>query len=103
MGEWTHGSTFFRPRYELEVSGQLHATAVLPPGKEHPVPIGQEVGWTPETVWTIWRIFLNLPGLELRPLSRPASIQSQYRLRYPGSLIKWNINYIIINIIILVG
>jgi hypothetical protein len=30
----------------LEVSGQLHAPAALPPGKEPPVPIGQEVGWT---------------------------------------------------------
>jgi hypothetical protein len=30
----------------LEVSGQLHAPAALPPGKEPPVPIGYEVGWT---------------------------------------------------------
>jgi hypothetical protein len=29
--------------------------------------------------------FLTLPGLELRPLSRPAHSQSLYRLRYPGS------------------
>jgi hypothetical protein len=28
------------------------------------------------------RIFLTLPGLELRPLGRPASSQSLYRLRY---------------------
>jgi hypothetical protein len=28
--------------------------------------------------------FFTLPGLELRPLSRPARSQSQYRLRYPG-------------------
>jgi hypothetical protein len=28
----------------------------------------------------------TLPGLELRPLSRPARSQSLYRLRYPGSL-----------------
>jgi hypothetical protein len=25
------------------------------PGKETPVLIGWEVGWTPEPVWTIWR------------------------------------------------
>jgi hypothetical protein len=31
------------------------------------------------------RKFLTLPGLELRPLSRPARSQSLYRLRYPGS------------------
>jgi hypothetical protein len=29
---------------------------------------------------------LTLPGLEPRPLSRPARSQSLYRLRYPGSL-----------------
>jgi hypothetical protein len=32
------------------------------------------------------RKFLNLPGLELRPLGRSARSQSLYRLRYPGSL-----------------
>jgi hypothetical protein len=31
------------------------------------------------------RKFLTLPGLELKPLSRPARSQSLYRLRYPGS------------------
>jgi hypothetical protein len=31
------------------------------------------------------RTFLILPGLELRPFSRPARSQSVYRLRYPGS------------------
>jgi hypothetical protein len=31
------------------------------------------------------RIFLTLPGLELRPLGRPARDQSLHRLRYPGS------------------
>jgi hypothetical protein len=43
MGEWRcspaiHdlGST------QMEVSGQLHALAALPPGKESPAPIGQE-------------------------------------------------------------
>jgi hypothetical protein len=29
--------------------------------------------------------FLTLPGLDLRPLGRPARSQSLYRLRYPGS------------------
>jgi hypothetical protein len=28
----------------LEGGGQFHAPAALPPGKEHPVPIGQEAG-----------------------------------------------------------
>jgi hypothetical protein len=33
------------------------------------------------------RKFLTLPGLELRPLGRPARSQSLYRLRYPGSFV----------------
>jgi hypothetical protein len=32
------------------------------------------------------RKFLTLPGLELRPLGRPARTQTLYRLRYSGSL-----------------
>jgi hypothetical protein len=39
----------------MEVSGQLHDTAALPPGKELPVPIGYEAGWAPESVWLRWR------------------------------------------------
>jgi hypothetical protein len=29
----------------MEVSGQICASAALPPKKEFPVPIGQEAGW----------------------------------------------------------
>jgi hypothetical protein len=32
------------------------------------------------------RKFSTLPGLELRPLSRPARSQSLYRLRYPAPI-----------------
>jgi hypothetical protein len=32
------------------------------------------------------RTLLTLPGLELRPLGRPARSQSLYRLRYPSSV-----------------
>jgi hypothetical protein len=35
----------------MELSGQLHAHAALPP----PVPIGQEAREAPEQVWTLWR------------------------------------------------
>jgi hypothetical protein len=35
------------------------------------------------------RKFITLPGLELRPLDSSARSQSQYRLRYPGSLSGW--------------
>jgi hypothetical protein len=37
----------------MGVSGQSQApAALLPPGKEPPVPIVQEAGWAPEPVWT---------------------------------------------------
>jgi hypothetical protein len=35
----------------MEVSGQLHAPAALPPKKEPPTPIGQEARRAPELVW----------------------------------------------------
>jgi hypothetical protein len=35
------------------LSGHLHAPVALPAGKEPPIPIGQEAGWAPETVWTL--------------------------------------------------
>jgi hypothetical protein len=38
----------------MEVSGQFHAPASLPPGKEPSVPTVSESGWAPETVWTLW-------------------------------------------------
>jgi hypothetical protein len=37
----------------MGVSGQPHAPAAFyPRGKGPTVPIGQEVGWAPEAVWT---------------------------------------------------
>jgi hypothetical protein len=55
MGEWVNRSTFSWPRHHLEMSSQVYAPAALPPKKEPPVPIGWEVGWAPEPVWTTWR------------------------------------------------
>jgi hypothetical protein len=55
MGEWIHKSTFAWPRDYLEMSGQLHASAALPPQKEPTVLIGYEAGWIQEPVWTTWR------------------------------------------------
>jgi hypothetical protein len=37
------------------------------------------------------RKLLQLPGLELRPLGRPARSQSLYRLRLPGSPVVWSL------------
>jgi len=36
----------------MEVSGQLHALAILPQGKEPLVPTGYKAGWAPEPVCT---------------------------------------------------
>jgi hypothetical protein len=55
----------------LEVSGQLHTPAVLLPGKELPIPIGDEVGCTPEPVWITWRKIFLPTGIELLQLRRP--------------------------------
>jgi hypothetical protein len=43
-------------------------------------------GWVDPRTDLERRKILPLPGLELRPLGRPARSQSLYRLRYPGSL-----------------
>jgi hypothetical protein len=34
----------------MEVSGQLHAPAIVPQGKLSPVAIEKEAGWAPEPV-----------------------------------------------------
>jgi hypothetical protein len=67
----------------MEVSGQLHAPAALPPGKKPPVPI-EKVGPRAGLDYLEKRKFLILPGHERRALGRPARSQSLYRLSYPG-------------------
>jgi len=52
------------------------------PGKD-PVPIVQEVGWAPGTVWTGAE---NLVPTGIRSPDRPARSQSLYRLSYPALL-----------------
>jgi hypothetical protein len=66
----------------MEVSGQLHAMAALPPGERAPGThwIG---GWVDSSAGLDdmeKRKFLTLPGLELRSLGRPARSHSLYRL-----------------------
>jgi hypothetical protein len=65
------------------MSGQLHAPAALRRGKTHWIG-----GWVDPRAGLDdmeKRKFLTLPGLELRPIGRPARSQSLYQLRYPGS------------------
>jgi hypothetical protein len=54
------------------------------PGKD-PVPIVQEAGWAPETVWTNAE---NLATTGIRSPDRPARSQSLYRLSYQAHLSK---------------
>jgi hypothetical protein len=55
------------------VSGQFHAPAASPPGKELPIVIGKEDEWAPGPVWTWWRRekipSFSLPGIEPRSSS----------------------------------
>jgi hypothetical protein len=62
------------------MSGQLHAPAALPPLDRRLGGPQSRSGRCGEK-----RKFLTLPGLELRPLSRPARSRSLWRLSYPGS------------------
>jgi hypothetical protein len=76
--------TFSCPRRYLEVSGQLHATADLPPGKELRCPLDRRFSGTQS--WSGLRgeeIFLTLPGLELQLLGRSACRQSRYVIPAP--------------------
>jgi hypothetical protein len=87
MGEWMYRPIFSWHVHELEVSGQLHAPAALPPAEE---PSGTHWigGWVDLRAGlddVVKSKFLTLLGLELRPLGRPARSQLLYRLRYPDS------------------
>jgi hypothetical protein len=58
----------------MEVSGQLHAPAALPPGKKPLVPIGQEAGWAPEPFWTRWfREKFQAPAGNRTPIVQPVA------------------------------
>lgn len=48
---WGSGDKFL---HLVEVCGQLHAPSVSLPLKEHPVSMGMEAGWTPESFQTRW-------------------------------------------------
>jgi hypothetical protein len=62
MGVWVYRSTFSWPQHSLEVSGQLHAPAALPPGNETHS-IGGWVGPTVSLANMKMRKFLTLLGL----------------------------------------
>jgi hypothetical protein len=71
----------------MEVSGQFHAPAALPPGRETLVPIGEEAGWDPEPSGrgSEKNNFQPPPGIEPENPARPARSPALYRLSYHGS------------------
>jgi hypothetical protein len=79
-------STFSWLQHLLEVSGQLHASALVPSGAKSPwYPLVRTLIGDLDPVRTTWhREMLLLQGLELRPLGSPANSQSIYRLSYRG-------------------
>jgi len=64
----------------MGVSGQRHAEADLPPGKDL-LPTVQESGWAPEPVWTDAE---NLASTGIQTPGCPVRSESLYRLRSPG-------------------
>lgn len=61
--------------------GQLHSKASLHSGKQLQAAFVWEARWVPEIVSKV----LNLPELEMRPLSLPSDNHPLYRLPYPCS------------------
>jgi hypothetical protein len=73
-----YSSTISWLRHNLEVRGQLHAPAALPPGKSHRYPFYRRLDG-PQSRSGRWT-FLTLPGLELPPLV-VQPVDSRYTVR----------------------
>jgi hypothetical protein len=59
----------------MEVSAQPHATTTLPPGKQTPLPNGQEAGLGPVTVW---KLLETSYSYQVSNSGRPARSPSLY-------------------------
>jgi hypothetical protein len=75
----------------MEVSGQLHAPAALPPGKEPLVPIRYEAGWAPEPFWTRWfKEKFSAPAGNRTPIVQPvAQRYTDWAITALGVLGEW--------------
>jgi hypothetical protein len=82
MGEWIYGTTFYLTSALVGVEWSASRSDRFTPGTHW---IGGRVDPRAGTDDMEKRQFLTLPGLELRPLYRPARSRSLYRLSYPGS------------------
>jgi hypothetical protein len=81
-------STCSSPPHWLEVSGQLHAPAALPPGKGSRYPFYRRFGGTQNRCGRYGEVKIFYPTGTRTPAppGRAARSQSLYRLSYPGSL-----------------
>jgi hypothetical protein len=72
----------------MEVSGQFHVPADLPPGKAPPESIRWEAGWAPESVWGCGeeKNLFPLPGSDPQFLGRPAYSLVIISTELPGSI-----------------
>jgi hypothetical protein len=81
---WRHSPTYSALN-ALDV--QTQTPAALYPGKESPVPVEEEAGWSPELVLKVWRSEKILPAFGIEPTD-PQVVQSivwsQYRPDYRG-------------------
>jgi hypothetical protein len=64
------------------VCGQHHAPAAFAPGKD-PVPIVQQAGWAPDSVW-IGAENLVLPGFDPRTSQSAANRYTDYAIPAPN-------------------
>ena len=55
----------------MEVSDQHHAPAALPPEITQ-VPIVEDAGWAPETIWVIWSREKYVASAGIQTPDRPA-------------------------------
>jgi hypothetical protein len=65
----------------MEMSGQLHAPAVLHPGRVPPEPSRQEAGSATESVWTLWK--REKDSLPCQESNLVSLVTQLHRLRYP--------------------
>jgi hypothetical protein len=70
----------------MEVRGQLHALAALPPGKISRYPLDRRMvePQSPSGLCGVEKILLSLPGIEPQP---PALNSLLYRISYLGSIL----------------
>jgi hypothetical protein len=72
------------------MSGQLQTPAALTPGKEPPVPFGQEFGWAPGQVWKVWCrekcCTVGNPTCAIQPVAEPTGLSLQKKDLDPAGI-----------------